>query len=581
MYFDFLIKIPENTGRITVNRRGDTAYMEYTYARTYNPEKKYNVPKRTTIGKQSSTDPTMMYPNPNFIKYFPDVELPDENNRSDRSGGLRIGAFLLIQKLMDDYKLPEMLRKYWDGRGTGLFLDLAAYSIISENNAGQYYPDYAYNHPLMTPEMKIYSDSTVSRFLSEISRDDKIDFLNNWNSVRNHREQIYISYDSTNKNCQAGDIEMVEYGHPKDDKGLPIFNYSVAYDTSNQEPLFFESYPGSIVDVSQLQLMLEKAQGYGYKNVGFILDRGYFSKKNIQFMDSCHYDFVIMVKGMAPFVEQLILENKGSFEIKRTYVIPEFDAYGKTVMAKLYPEDKNERYFHIYHKITKESAERQCLENKLKRMADLLKKQEGKAGVTFNSTYEHYYDFNTRKLEEGSLKFLYAKEKADVVEKELDLCGYFCIVTSRKMTASDALSLYKSRDVSEKLFRGDKSYLGNKSLRVHSTESAESKTFVEFVALIVRSKIYVNLKKMMAEMAKKPNFMTVPAALRELEKIEIIRQCDGLYRLDHAVTATQKTILKAFGLDEEFIKQKAKDISEGLKNAAKPERDEEDGSDEE
>ena len=39
--------------------------------------------------------------------------------------------------------------------------------------------------------------------------------------------------------------------------------------------------------------------------------------------------------------------------------------------------------------------------------------------------------------------------------------GYFVIVTSKQMTAEEALELYKSRDVSEKLFRGDKSYLGN------------------------------------------------------------------------------------------------------------------------
>lgn len=45
--------------------------------------------------------------------------------------------------------------------------------------------------------------------------------------------------------------------------------------------------------------MLDKAQGYGYKRVGFILDRGYFSKANIDYMDSCGYSFVIMVKGMA------------------------------------------------------------------------------------------------------------------------------------------------------------------------------------------------------------------------------------------------------------------------------------------
>ena len=55
---------------------------------------------------------------------------------------------------------------------------------------------------------------------------------------------------------------------------------------NNRKPLFCEKYPGSIVDISQLKLMLNKAQGYGYKKVGFILDRGYFSKQNIEHMDN-------------------------------------------------------------------------------------------------------------------------------------------------------------------------------------------------------------------------------------------------------------------------------------------------------
>lgn len=61
-----------------------------------------------------------------------------------------------------------------------------------------------------------------------------------------------------------------EYGHAKEDKGLPVFNYSIDYDCNNREPLFYEGYPGSIVDVSQLQCMLDKAMAYGYKNAGFI-----------------------------------------------------------------------------------------------------------------------------------------------------------------------------------------------------------------------------------------------------------------------------------------------------------------------
>ena len=72
MYYDFLVKIPENTGKISKNKRKDVTYIEYTYDRKYIPEKKYNVPLRTTIGKMDPSDPTMMYPNPNFEKYFPE-----------------------------------------------------------------------------------------------------------------------------------------------------------------------------------------------------------------------------------------------------------------------------------------------------------------------------------------------------------------------------------------------------------------------------------------------------------------------------------------------------------------------------
>ena len=91
------------------------------------------------------------------------------------------------------------------------------------------------------------------------------------------------------------------------------------------------------------------------------------------------------------------------------------------------------------------------------------------------------------------------------------------------MTAKEALNLYKSRDISEKLFRGDKSYLGDKSLRVYGDSAAGSKIFIEFIVLVIRNRIYRDLKEEMLKLEKRPNYMTVPAALRELEKIEIIR----------------------------------------------------------
>ena len=44
----------------------------------------------------------------------------------------------------------------------------------------------------------------------------------------------------------------------------------------------------------------------------------------------------------------------------------------------------------------------------------------------------------------------------------------------------------------------------------------------------------------------------------------MIRQTDGEYRLDHAVTATQKTILKAFKMDASYIQKEAAIIRDTL-----------------
>lgn len=559
MYLDYLVKLPENTGKITTNKKKDTTYVEYAYERKYDRAKKYTVSKRTTIGKLSKDDLTLMIPNENFLKYFPEIELPEAKDRSHRSSCLRIGSHIIIKKIMNDYKIPEMLSDYFNDKELGLLLDMISYSIIAESNVNQYYPDYAYNHPLFTNDMKIYSDSKISDFLNLMTEDQSLGFLNSWNERRNHREKLYFSYDSTNKNCQAGDIEIVEYGKAKIDAGTPIFNYAIAYDNKNSEPLFYEKYPGSITDVSQLKHMVDKAKGYGYKNIGFILDRGYFSKSNFEYMDSCGYSFIVMMKGMKSLVKELIIEHKGTFENKRVNNIFDYGVYGKSIKRTLYASDEKERYFHVYHSIFKESYERRAIELKIHELNEYLNKYKN-TEKEFNQTVDHYFE-----LFYNDKKFMFAREKASVIEEEISLCGYFVIITSQKMTATAAIDFYKGRDASEKLFRGDKSYLGNKSLRVHSDVRAASKIFIEFVALIVRNKIYTCLREEKKKLSKNPNFMTVPAALKELEKIEMIRQLDQVYRLDHAVTSNQKKILNAFEITENDIKHKSIEISNQLK----------------
>ena len=565
MFLKYKVDIPEAPGKLVRKNRGGQTYIEYEYERTYDPVRQITFPKRASIGRVDPEDPTRMTPNENFLKYFPDAETPKEDTRDSRSPYLNIGTYVVLHELIRECELEKMLRSCMDERDAGFLLDLACYSIVTENNAGQYYPDYAYSHPLFTPDMKICSDSRVSEFFHTLKPEQTVGFLNKWNASRNKRQRIYISYDSTNKGCQAGDIDMAEYGKAKVDEGVPIFNYSVTYDVKNREPLFYELYPGSINDVSQLTCMVDKAHGYGYRNIGFILDRGYFSRKNLAYMEQNGYAFLIMVKGMKDFISDIVLRKQGSFENRRAKYIERFDVYGTSSEQYLYEGDEKERCIHIYYSDGRAYGEKQEIKQKIQRYKAYLRKCIGKGCEDPGPEIRKYFYLN---YEEDGKTLKLAEENTDVIERELSLAGYFAIVSSDNMTAREALELYKGRDASEKLFRSDKSYLGNKSMRVYSDDALSAKVFVQFIALILRSRIYTALKDKCEKMMKSPNYMTVPAAIKELEKIVMIRQLDGVYRLDHAVSATQKTILDAFGLNEGSVRYRAKEIGRVLKQTA-------------
>ncbi len=211
----------------------------------------------------------------------------------------------------------------------------------------------------------------------------------------------------------------------------------------------------------------------------------------------------------------------------------------------------------------KKAAEREKFENRIDRMSAKLKECMGEP-IHPAGDYKKYFDlvFWQEGLEDE--KFMTGVEKTEVISNVIKLCGYFVIITSEKMTAEAALNLYKSRDASEKVFRADKSYLGANCERVYSNESIDTKIFIGFIATIIRSRIYTCLKQEVGKTEKKQNYMTVPAALKELEKIELLKGADNAYNLDYAITATQKAILKAFDMTAENVEKQARGISSDL-----------------
>ena len=93
MYLDCTIKIPEVDGKITKKKIKQTIYVYYEYARIYDRDKKYNVPKRTCIGKQVPNQSALMIPNDKFLKIIQKIN-DNQNPASLRKRILKTGPVL-------------------------------------------------------------------------------------------------------------------------------------------------------------------------------------------------------------------------------------------------------------------------------------------------------------------------------------------------------------------------------------------------------------------------------------------------------------------------------------------------------
>ena len=63
-------------------------------------------------------------------------------------------------------------------------------------------------------------------------------------------------------------------------------------------------------------------------------------------------------------------------------------------------------------------------------------------------------------------------------------------------------------------------------MRSHTNEGVEGRIFTQFIALIIRNKIYTALQEENEKLEKKQNYMTVPAATLKdlLDKQDALRQ---------------------------------------------------------
>ena len=524
--------LPERTV-IIKGRSGSYVYL--TQRVKYSPELKQTRPVRVAIGKLNEEG--KLIPNRNYFEIFP----YEQNEPGDKADFVIAGPHFVADKISAGNGLKELLETIFKDDSDKI-LDIATYMMMSENNVMQYFEDYGYNHTLFSAEN--FDDNAIGRLFKKIKVKDIDLFIRSW--VHMHVEkQIYIAYDSTNMNSAAGNLELAEYGHAKDRDELPQVNLSIGYNQTDQVPLFYELFPGSIIDNTECEKMVERARQYGCREIGFILDRGYFSLRNVRYFEKHNYDYILMTKGNAKFIQEAAEEAGAVLKNGYSNYMQGYELYGMTVEKDLFNTGKKE-YVHVYYNGIEAEKEKITINNRFNKMdEELEKKKEKKIKKAEDvKSYEKYYRLGF----DGNGYFMNYQRKDNEIMKLINKAGYFAIVTSKKMSAEEALETYRDRDAVEKIFRMEKTYLGNDVFRVHSEEKLESKVFVSFIALIIRNEIYQSLKELYKTNRKE---YTVPKVLKDYERLGVTKLADEKYHIRYRLTNKQKKILKALGATEE------------------------------
>lgn len=106
---------------------------------------------------------------------------------------------------------------------------------------------------------------------------------------------------------------------------------------------------------------------------------------------------------------------------------------------------------------------------------------------------------------------------------------------------------YRAKDADEKLFAQIKVEMDGSRIRTHNEATTDGKTFVTFIACVIRAYMLNKLAKYLTE-----NSTSMKKVFSQLSNITILSNHNG-YRFTKALTKKQKQILLAFNAVDDIV----------------------------
>ncbi len=528
---DIRVDIPE---KVIIKKQNDNEYVYYTI-RAFRNSKGKPDNERKSIGKIDKKSGKLI-PNENYFKYVKNVIEPEkiEVNNTTISSIKSFGATYLLEKIFEELGLNSYLENSFGQKVTDKIKTTSMYMCI-EGMAMMYINDFCNNHHLNS-SLNLTSPR-LSELFSSINHDKRMNFFKKW--AKYISEQEYIAYDVTSISSYSKGQVDVERGYNRDKEKLPQINLGMYFGEKSCLPVFYTKYSGSIVDKSHLIYMMEYNKELAIKNVSFVMDKGFYSRNNLQYMVCNNYPLVMCVSDKLITSKNLLSKYKDKITMYDNYnkdldvycIKDQTVTYGCKVDTYIYynPQKAILEHKDLYSKVEKYTSE-------LNQLKTLTKKQ-----VKFYSKF-----FNIQVNDDDTFTFEVNGEKIDSIK---ELLGFFVLIsTVKNIDKFELLEIYRRKDKVEKAFCNLKNYLDFKRLNTHNVKTTEGKIFIGFISLILKSYMENKLKRYLHE-----KNTSIKMILKDLSNIRIVK-LNGRDILHTPLTSRQKKILSYFGINEEEIK---------------------------
>ncbi len=256
----------------------------------WNKEKQQADHKRVYIGKY---DGQTFTPNANYFRMDAEYKHDQEVRRRGPIPApvcLRqfYGATYLLDQISETTGISADLRHCF-GQLSSEILSLA-YFLIPEEGL----PLYRFRKWNIThrhPHGSDISSQRSSELLGLITEECKMEYFKR--QAKRHGSSEYLAFDTTSISSFSQLIRQARYGKNKEGDILPQLNLALLYGEQSMMPVYYRKLAGNIPDVRTIENLLKDIDFLALEKVKLVMDRGFYSERNINELMKPHHKFLI------------------------------------------------------------------------------------------------------------------------------------------------------------------------------------------------------------------------------------------------------------------------------------------------